>query len=275
MSFKINDYNNFLTSMYEKDKMGEQEKNLDFDFGLGINEEPQQLQPEGLNEGPPRQLNNYSNNINNVNPMLNPYPDFSTTIMNNNFNSNIEAYPASSYIEPSQARPPPPPPPPVVNANYLGNNYVSDNSTFENRREISNDNDDTSVEEVVEKPIKKKHNVIEQRYRNKINDKFIALQNLVPSLRVAAKKNSLPRPAGRGNSEDDEEARRYEVIDDNLEGLEPARKLNKGTILAKSIEYIKFLELKNTRMKMENKQLIETARMLGIDINSINLNNIC
>ena len=32
--------------------------------------------------------------------------------------------------------------------------------------------------------------------------------------------------------------------DIDLEGLEPARKLNKGTILAKSIEYIKFLELK-------------------------------
>ena len=55
-----------------------------------------------------------------------------------------------------------------------------------------------------------------------------------------------------------------EVID--LEGLEPARKLNKGTILAKSIEYIKFLEMKNERMKQEHDELVLKARMLGLVI---------
>lgn len=54
--------------------------------------------------------------------------------------------------------------------------------------------------------------------------------------------------------------------DIDLEGLEPARKLNKGTILAKSIEYIKFLELKNDRMKQEHDELILKARMLGLVI---------
>lgn len=54
--------------------------------------------------------------------------------------------------------------------------------------------------------------------------------------------------------------------DEDLEGLEPARKLNKGTILAKSIEYIKFLERKNERIKMEHRELVERARMMGIQL---------
>lgn len=55
----------------------------------------------------------------------------------------------------------------------------------------------------------------------------------------------------------------YKQID--LEGLEPARKLNKGTILAKSIEYIKFLESKNDKLKQDNEALLEKAKMLGVD----------
>lgn len=114
-----------------------------------------------------------------------------------------------------------------------------------------------------EKPrTKSAHNVIEQRYRNKINDKFTALQNSVPTLRVIARKKSKTR------SDDDDEEEEYYYLPplgrEDLEGLEPARKLNKGTILAKSVEYIKFLERKNDRMKLEHQQLMERARMLGI-----------
>ncbi|RCK65280.1 hypothetical protein Cantr_00944 [Candida viswanathii] len=153
--------------------------------------------------------------------------------------------------------------------------------------------------------IKSAHNVIEQRYRNKINDKFNALQNSVPTLRILAKKkerekymaqqhntNSSNHDSNSNNedydSSDDEmldnkssimngtpnnstasngvlpTASMDEEID--LEGLEPARKLNKGTILAKSIEYIKFLELKNDRMKQEHDELVLKARMLGLVI---------
>lgn len=57
----------------------------------------------------------------------------------------------------------------------------------------------------------------------------------------------------------------------DLEGLEPARKLNKGTILAKSIEYIKFLELKNDRMTHEHQQLLIKARMLGLVVDQSSL----
>ncbi|KAG7661533.1 uncharacterized protein J8A68_004992 [[Candida] subhashii] len=129
--------------------------------------------------------------------------------------------------------------------------------------------------------VKSAHNVIEQRYRNKINDKFNALQNSVPTLRILAQRKEREKlqmkqqhhlnneSAGdEYDSMSDEEVDLGLIQDDNidLEGLEPARKLNKGTILAKSIEYIKFLELKNDKMKQENDQLAMKARMLGLNI---------
>ncbi|KAK6458825.1 uncharacterized protein RJT20DRAFT_9263 [Scheffersomyces xylosifermentans] len=118
--------------------------------------------------------------------------------------------------------------------------------------------------------VKSAHNVIEQRYRNKINDKFTALQNSVPTLRVVAKRKQRQQMSGEDYDSSDEEvpsSLRSEEDIIELEGLEPARKLNKGTILAKSIEYIKFLELKNDRMKMQHEELLLKARMLGLVIN--------
>lgn len=124
-----------------------------------------------------------------------------------------------------------------------------------------------------QQPVRAKsaHNLIEQRYRNKINDRFTALQMLVPTLRVIAKKSHKNRSGSVGSRDEDDEEEDdictplLEHAED-LEGLEPARKLNKGTILAKSIEYIKFLERKNERIKMEHRELIERARMMGIQI---------
>lgn len=94
------------------------------------------------------------------------------------------------------------------------------------------------------------HNLIEQRYRNKINDKFTLLQNSVPTLRAAARRK------------DDSDSSALE----DLEGLEPARKLNKGTILTKSIEYIKFLERKEARLKLEYEELAARARVMGVSL---------
>lgn len=178
--------------------------------------------------------------------------------------------------------------------NQLGNN--------------TNNNSNDNINSINHNPhpgrprIKSAHNVIEQRYRNKINDKFNALQNSVPTLRILAKKKErekyLAQQHNANNSNHDSNSNNedYDSSDDemienksnmngtpnnsmsngvlsssmdddiDLEGLEPARKLNKGTILAKSIEYIKFLELKNDRMKQEHDELILKARMLGLVI---------
>lgn len=110
------------------------------------------------------------------------------------------------------------------------------------------------------------HNIIEQRYRNRMNDKFTALQNCVPTLRVAARRGTKTRNDFDGDMDQypgsDSETRGNE----DLEGLTPATKLNKATILTKSVEYIKFLEKKNNRMRSEHQQLVERARMLGISL---------
>lgn len=103
-------------------------------------------------------------------------------------------------------------------------------------------------------PVKKtSHNVIEKRYRNNLNDKIQELRDSVPSLRA------MSRPGGGDESED-------------LEGLTPAHKLNKATVLAKATEYIKHLEKRNknaitemdalkTRLAALEKSVAKSAAM--------------
>ncbi|KAI5793203.1 hypothetical protein EDC01DRAFT_89639 [Geopyxis carbonaria] len=88
-------------------------------------------------------------------------------------------------------------------------------------------------------PKKTAHNMIEKRYRTNLNDKIAALRDSVPSLRIMAGTSKL--------GDDDEE--------EDLEGLAPAHKLNKATVLAKATEYIRHLEKRNKRLQDENDQL--------------------
>lgn len=128
----------------------------------------------------------------------------------------------------------------------------------------SNDPEDDPPKPVGKTRVKSAHNVIERRYRNKINDKFNDLQNTVPTLRVLAKKRS----DGKDEECDDDLELNLPsgANSDDLEGLEPATRLSKGTILVKSVEYIKFLENKNDRMMAEHRHLLERAQMMGIEI---------
>lgn len=105
--------------------------------------------------------------------------------------------------------------------------------------------DDHSADEDAPRPVKKTaHNMIEKRYRTNLNDKIAALRDSVPSLRVMAK-------GARG--EDGEK--------EDLQGLTPAHKLNKATVLAKATEYIRTLlwplcteqELTSSRSSREAK----------------------
>ncbi|KAL6711416.1 Clr6 histone deacetylase associated PHD protein-2 Cph2 [Coniothyrium glycines] len=84
-------------------------------------------------------------------------------------------------------------------------------------------------------PKKTAHNMIEKRYRNNLNDKIAALRDSVPSLRVMSRPN--------GTEEDDDP--------EDLEGLTPAHKLNKATVLSKATEYIRHLEKRNKRLQDE------------------------
>lgn len=107
--------------------------------------------------------------------------------------------------------------------------------------ETKNENGDSQDGD--EPPVKKtSHNVIEKRYRNNLNDKIIELRQSVPALRAM------------GRDGDDGE---------DLEGLAPAHKLNKATIMAKATEYIKHLEKRNHKLEEEMTAL--KARVTSVE----------
>lgn len=92
---------------------------------------------------------------------------------------------------------------------------------------------------------KSSHNMIEKRYRNNLNDKIAELRDSVPSLRVMSKHEQMDEDdemGGNGGEED-------------LQGLTPAHKLNKATILSKATEYIAHLEKRNAYLTRENAGL--------------------
>jgi hypothetical protein len=106
-------------------------------------------------------------------------------------------------------------------------------------------NGNNSQEDGDEPPMKKtSHNVIEKRYRNNLNDKIVELRNSVPSLRAM----------GRANRGDDTE---------DLEGLTPAHKLNKATVMGKATEYIRHLEKRNKSLSDEMETL--KARLAAVE----------
>ncbi|KAF2185692.1 hypothetical protein K469DRAFT_726505 [Zopfia rhizophila CBS 207.26] len=107
------------------------------------------------------------------------------------------------------------------------------------KRKSSSEEDEKIPEAKKDKqpPVKKTaHNMIEKRYRTNLNDKIAALRDSVPSLRVMSRGN------GQGEEDDDPE---------DLEGLTPAHKLNKATVLSKATEYIRHLEKRNKRLQEE------------------------
>jgi len=82
---------------------------------------------------------------------------------------------------------------------------------------------------------KTSHNIIEKRYRLKLNDKIIALRNAVPALRASASASEDILQPGRGI----------------------ASKLNKGTVLTKATEYIQRLEHEKHQLEQEVAALKE------------------
>ncbi|OCL01194.1 uncharacterized protein K441DRAFT_532123 [Cenococcum geophilum 1.58] len=102
------------------------------------------------------------------------------------------------------------------------------------KRKSASEEDLTDQKAIKQPPVKKTaHNMIEKRYRTNLNDRIAALRDSVPSLRVTSRGN------GNGDEEDDPE---------DLEGLTPAHKLNKATVLSKATEYIRHLERRNKHL---------------------------
>lgn len=82
------------------------------------------------------------------------------------------------------------------------------------------------------------HNMIEKRYRTNLNDKIGNLRDSIPSLRAKAAPGTI-----EGDQDREEQ------------GLCPAHKMNKATILSKATEYIHHLERKNQHLEDENISL--------------------
>ncbi|KAL2844726.1 hypothetical protein BJY01DRAFT_263808 [Aspergillus pseudoustus] len=115
------------------------------------------------------------------------------------------------------------------------------------KRKSGSDDDGSTISGVVQDtkkmPSKKRaHNVIEKRYRANLNEKIAELRDSVPSLR-----------ASKGSCG---------IVDDDAEGVTPANKLNKASILSKATEYIRHLETRNKRLEDENTALKVRLREL-------------
>jgi hypothetical protein len=117
------------------------------------------------------------------------------------------------------------------------------------KRKSSADADEDEDDDESNPPVKKTaHNMIEKRYRTNLNDKIAALRDSVPSLRMVTKSQR-----GEDTADDRED----------LQGLTPAHKLNKSTVLSKATEYINFLEKKNKKLEIENKE--QKARLSAFE----------
>jgi len=100
-------------------------------------------------------------------------------------------------------------------------------------------------------PLKKTaHNMIEKRYRTKLNERIATLRDAVPSLRAKAMSSKI-------NDDDD---------DDDNEGGATTSRMNKATVLSEARDYIRDLE---KRVKLlgdvndELKQRLETYEKLA------------
>lgn len=119
------------------------------------------------------------------------------------------------------------------------------------KRKTSSDDDGSTVSGAVpnggrKMPTKKRaHNVIEKRYRANLNDKIAELRDSVPSLRASSKSNNNTL-----------------LDDEDGDGVTPASKLNKASILSKATEYIRHLEIRNRRLEDENTALKNRLRQV-------------
>lgn len=124
--------------------------------------------------------------------------------------------------------------------NHSNSGSSPDTAALTRKRKSSSEGEEDDDEESTGQhpPVKKTaHNMIEKRYRTNLNDKIADLRDSVPSLRIMTKSQ-------RGEDTTDDR--------EDLQGLTPAHKLNKATILSKATEYIRHLEKRNSRLQDEN-----------------------
>lgn len=132
----------------------------------------------------------------------------------------------------------------------------NDLSATMNKKDTSNSNESISTTPLnkVQSDGKKKkpkmsHNIIEQKYRDNINDKILQFKNIVPSLQICCLREDYLKDYSTNEVEYGSTNYLDGMVTDpklmkRLDGLEPAKKLSKAIILSKSYEYIEHLEKK-------------------------------
>ncbi|CCH43990.1 Sterol regulatory element-binding protein [Wickerhamomyces ciferrii] len=262
MSYAFEDYDAFLASFNNSNN------NISFKNGY-----QQNLQQSAAGIAHNSSMSNSITSVEEELGILDPYYDYTTA---GNSNNNINNVNADLYLSPdSLVNTSSSNSPNEFNLNGNGNdiNVGNENGDFNFEEETNQDSQvkiesnssssvtspishnnnkvrladavpHSSISKRIPKKEKSSHNMIEKRYRTNINDKINALRDAVPALRVLV------------DSGDDE------VDDNELDGLQPAKKLNKATILSKATEYIKHLENKNETLRKENENL--KNRLYGI-----------
>lgn len=126
---------------------------------------------------------------------------------------------------------------PIKQEYGLGDIIPGNTGDIREREDSSDEDKRTEFAGKITKPRRDKtsHNQIERKYRTNINSKIMMLRDAVPALRIASGGSSLK-------------------VED-LEGLTPALKLNKASVLTKATEYIHHLEKKNDMLMQQNRHL--------------------
>ena len=119
---------------------------------------------------------------------------------------------------------------------------------------------------------KMSHNIIEQKYRDNINEKILQFKHIVPSLQICCLREDYLKDY---YPKDVEEASDSNYLDGlvsdpkllkRLDGLEPAKKLSKAIILSKSYEYIEHMEQRVEQLEeklMRYEQLLKSENSNG------------
>ncbi|OBA25891.1 hypothetical protein HANVADRAFT_15072, partial [Hanseniaspora valbyensis NRRL Y-1626] len=104
------------------------------------------------------------------------------------------------------------------------------------------------------KRVKVSHNVIEQKYRDNINEKIVKFKDLVPALQYCSQKDEfLADSTNEATNNAGETYQPDPLLLKKLDGLSPAKKMSKAIILGKTYEYIQHLEAKVERYEHQIK----------------------
>ncbi|KAJ1977382.1 hypothetical protein H4R34_003598, partial [Dimargaris verticillata] len=107
------------------------------------------------------------------------------------------------------------------------------------------------------------HNAIERRYRNNINDRIRELKDSIPALAHLQAERDDEKQSRRGGSAGSlggTKAKLDSPLPKEVDGIAPASKLNKATILRKATEYVWHLRRTNDSLRRKQEAYIGLIR---------------